>query len=194
MAAAGPDAPTLCGDWTTRDLAAHLVVRERRLDASPGILISALAPHTEKVQAQYATRPYADLLELVRTGPPIWSPLKIVDAKANLGEMFVHHEDVRRAGPEWEPRDLGAKWDAALWSVARQMGRMAFRKAPCTVVLDGGEGRRLTPRRAAGTDEVVLSGTPAELALYVFGRDAVRVDFRGPESAVATVRALPRGV
>ncbi len=25
----GPDAPTLCGDWTTADLAAHLVVRER---------------------------------------------------------------------------------------------------------------------------------------------------------------------
>ena len=28
----GPDAPTLCGDWTTRDLAAHLVMRERRPD------------------------------------------------------------------------------------------------------------------------------------------------------------------
>ena len=23
----GPDAPTLCGDWSTRDLLAHLVVR-----------------------------------------------------------------------------------------------------------------------------------------------------------------------
>ena len=27
---AGPDAPTLCEGWTTRDLAAHVVVRERR--------------------------------------------------------------------------------------------------------------------------------------------------------------------
>ena len=34
MRAVGPDHPTLCGDWTTRDLAAHLVVRERRLDAA----------------------------------------------------------------------------------------------------------------------------------------------------------------
>ncbi|HEY4794287.1 MAG TPA: maleylpyruvate isomerase N-terminal domain-containing protein, partial [Mycobacterium sp.] len=33
----GPDAPTLCAGWKTRDLAAHLVVRERRLDATPGI-------------------------------------------------------------------------------------------------------------------------------------------------------------
>ena len=31
--AVGPDAPTLCEGWTTRDLAAHLVVRERRPDA-----------------------------------------------------------------------------------------------------------------------------------------------------------------
>ncbi|MFN7150135.1 MAG: maleylpyruvate isomerase N-terminal domain-containing protein, partial [Microthrixaceae bacterium] len=26
----GPDVPTLCEGWTARDLAAHLVVRERR--------------------------------------------------------------------------------------------------------------------------------------------------------------------
>ncbi|EME19727.1 hypothetical protein G419_13446 [Rhodococcus triatomae BKS 15-14] len=194
MTAVGPDAPTLCGDWTTRDLAAHLVVRERRLDASPGIVIKPLAPHTEKIRAQYATRPYAELLELVRTGPPLWSPLKLVDAKANLAEMFVHHEDVRRSGPNWEPRDLGPKWDAALWSPARQLGRMVFRKASCTVVLDAGEGRTVTPRRASGTGEVVLTGTPAELLLYVFGRDAVHVGFDGPESSIAAVKALPRGV
>ncbi|WP_346995752.1 maleylpyruvate isomerase N-terminal domain-containing protein, partial [Dietzia sp. SLG310A2-38A2] len=30
MRAAGPEAPTLCAGWTTRDLAAHLVVREAR--------------------------------------------------------------------------------------------------------------------------------------------------------------------
>ena len=34
--AVGPDAPTLAGEWTTRDLAAHLVVRERRPDAAAG--------------------------------------------------------------------------------------------------------------------------------------------------------------
>ncbi|MCW2608081.1 MAG: hypothetical protein JWO60_2774, partial [Frankiales bacterium] len=30
LAASGPDAPTLCPGWTTHDLAAHLVVRERQ--------------------------------------------------------------------------------------------------------------------------------------------------------------------
>jgi len=40
---AGPDAPTLCEGWRTRDLAAHLVIREHRLDAAPGILIPLFA-------------------------------------------------------------------------------------------------------------------------------------------------------
>ena len=47
-----PDSPTLCDGWDARDLAAHLVVRERRLDAAPGILIPALAGYTDRVQKQ----------------------------------------------------------------------------------------------------------------------------------------------
>src|SRR5437763_933578 len=39
MRTVGPNAPTLCGDWTTRDLAAHLVVREGRLDATAGVAV-----------------------------------------------------------------------------------------------------------------------------------------------------------
>ena len=30
LEAEGPEAPTLCEGWSTRDLAAHLIVRERR--------------------------------------------------------------------------------------------------------------------------------------------------------------------
>ncbi|MBM4708683.1 maleylpyruvate isomerase family mycothiol-dependent enzyme, partial [Rhodococcus hoagii] len=56
MRAVGPDAPTLCGDWTARDLAAHLVLRERRLDAAPGIMVSALEGYTERVQRSIAAR------------------------------------------------------------------------------------------------------------------------------------------
>ena len=39
FAEVGPDAPTLCAGWTTRDLAAHLLVRERRPWASAGIVV-----------------------------------------------------------------------------------------------------------------------------------------------------------
>ncbi|MFD4294922.1 TIGR03085 family metal-binding protein [Rhodococcus sp. NPDC058532] len=194
MTSVGPEAPTLCAGWTTRDLAAHLILRERRLDAAPGILVAPLAGHTARVQAGIAARPYPELLKLVRTGPPAWSPLRWFDAQANLGEMFVHHEDVRRAGAGWEPRDLGADWDGPLWSLAKRMTRMAFRRAPCTVVVEAGEGRRVIPRQVAGADQVTVVGTPPELVLYGFGRDAVRVALDGPDRAVAAVRALTRGV
>ena len=46
----GPDAPTLCPPWRTRDLAAHLVLRERRPDAAPGIWLRAAAGRTRRVQ------------------------------------------------------------------------------------------------------------------------------------------------
>ncbi|OYV23782.1 MAG: hypothetical protein B7W97_02165, partial [Mycobacterium sp. 20-66-4] len=48
MRSLGPDAATLCDGWTTRDLAAHLVIREYRPDAAPGILIPFFARHTAK--------------------------------------------------------------------------------------------------------------------------------------------------
>src|SRR3982074_781051 len=100
MRSVGPDAPTLCGDWTTRDLAAHLVVRERRLDATPGIAVPFLAGYTDKVQRQVAaSAEWDELLDKIASGPPIFSPFKILDPVANMGEMFIHHEDVRRAQP-----------------------------------------------------------------------------------------------
>ena len=104
----GPDAPTLCGDWTTRDLAAHLVVRERRPDTMPGIAVQAMSGWTEQVQDSYAERPYEDLVELVRTGPGRMSPFALpgADKMFNASEYAVHHEDVRRAQRGWTPRDL----------------------------------------------------------------------------------------
>jgi hypothetical protein len=35
----GPQAPTILEPWTTRDLAAHLVLRERDYLASPGLVL-----------------------------------------------------------------------------------------------------------------------------------------------------------
>src|SRR5690348_16465152 len=107
LRAVGPDEPTLCEGWKTRDLAAHLYIREHRLDATGGILIPGLASYTEKVQDKVAsTTDFDELIEKVGSGPPVLSPFKLFDAVANLAEMFIHHEDVRRAQPGWEPRPL----------------------------------------------------------------------------------------
>ncbi|MFD4183108.1 TIGR03085 family metal-binding protein [Rhodococcus sp. NPDC058514] len=193
MAEFGPDAPTLCGQWTVRDLAAHLVLRERRPDAAAGIMISALAGYTERVQASIARGSFEDLLEQIRTGPPAWSPMRPFDEQLNLAEMFVHHEDVRRGGADWQPRELDPAWQGPLWALARRMGGRAYRKASCTVVLERPDGERATVR-ATGGETVVLVGDPAELALHAFGRDAVRLETHGPEQAVQGLLALDRGI
>jgi uncharacterized protein (TIGR03085 family) len=188
----GPDAPTLCGGWQTKDLAAHLVLRDRRPDAAGGILIPALAARTQRVQDSYAAKPWAELVELVRTGPPIWSPFGIpgLTDLVNGAEYFIHHEDVRRGGDDWEPRPPDAARDAALWRTASMAGRMSYRRSPVGVTLRRPDGATAPLHRGPST--VVISGEPGELLLNVFGRDAARVEFEGDTEAVRTVRGLER--
>src|SRR4029453_11831870 len=50
LLAVGPDAPPLCAGWTARDLAAHLVIRERRPDATVAGLIPPLAGRVAHVR------------------------------------------------------------------------------------------------------------------------------------------------
>ncbi|MEC3914779.1 TIGR03085 family metal-binding protein [Nocardia sp. CDC160] len=191
MAEAGPDAPTLCGEWTTRDLAAHLIVRERRPDAAPGIMLKPFAPYLERVQAKVARRPFAELLDEVRGGPPFY--LRPVDSLMNTTEMFVHHEDVRRGAPGWEPRTLSAEDENSLWKILQGLARMAYRKSPVTVALTTPDGRR-TVAHQAGDRTVVLAGPPSELLLHAFGRNAVRLEATGTPEDVALVHALDRSV
>jgi uncharacterized protein (TIGR03085 family) len=112
----GPDAPTLCAGWTTRDLAAHLVVRERRPDAVATRLVPPVAGHAERVRRALAARPYTEVVAMVRN-PPWWSLLSnpLTDELFNGLEFFIHHEDVRRGRPGWEPRALDPGQRAALW-------------------------------------------------------------------------------
>ncbi|CAM3057490.1 TIGR03085 family metal-binding protein [Skermania piniformis] len=194
MAAAGADAPTLCAGWTVRDLAAHVVIRERRPDAAPGILLSALASYTERVRQREAQRPFEELLELIGTGPPVWSPMYLIDAQVNGPEMFVHHEDVRRARAEWQPRVLPDQDEAALWGALGRVARKTYRRAPVTVVLANSRtGVRMTVRQAPGP-EAVLIGAPSELLLHAFGRAQVRLEFAGAQYAIRSVTELDRSV
>jgi uncharacterized protein (TIGR03085 family) len=189
----GPEAPTLCAGWSTRDLAAHLVVRERRLDATPGITIPFLAGYTAKVQDQMArSTGWDDLVEMVASGPPIYSPFRLLDSVANLGEMFIHHEDVRRAVDGWQPRVLDDSTAAALGRQLGLLSRMTLRKLPAQVTLQTTDGRRIA--RVGRGDPVTVIGEPQELVLFVAGRDAVRVEFDGDPQAVAAVRASHRGL
>jgi uncharacterized protein (TIGR03085 family) len=193
MRSVGPDAPTLCGDWTTRDLAAHLVVRERRLDTTPGIAVPFLAGYTEKVRRQAAeSTEWDELLDKVASGPPIYSPFKILDPVANLGEMFIHHEDVRRAQSTWEPRELEDTMVKALGRGLPLMARLTLAKAPAKVSLCTPDGKELAT--VGRGPELTVIGEPQELLLFISGRDTVRLEFGGDTALVEAVRASRRGL
>jgi uncharacterized protein (TIGR03085 family) len=192
----GPDAPTLCAGWQTRDLVAHLVLRERRPDAAAGVMGGPLAGHTARVQQRLGKRlSYTELIQAFRAGPPRMSPFALpgVDEKANTVEYFVHHEDVRRAQPDWQPRQLAEGLSTALWR--RMKGaRIFLRKAPVGIELareDGGSPYRVTVKNA--TPVVTVIGTPAELTMWVTGRASVaNIRFDGTEAAVAKLQAWSR--
>ncbi|MFF5129662.1 TIGR03085 family metal-binding protein [Streptomyces syringium] len=192
---AGPNAPTLCDGWRTRDLAAHVVVRERRSDAAAGLVFKPLAARLERVQAEFAAKPYEELLQLIRTGPPRLSPyaLKQVDEAANTVEFYIHTEDVRRAQPEWTPRVLDPVFSDALWSRVERMARMLGRRSPVGLVLRRPDGRTAVAHR--GTPVVTVTGEPGELTLFAFGRqDAARVELEGDKDAQTKLLEAKLGI
>jgi uncharacterized protein (TIGR03085 family) len=192
---AGPDAPTLCEGWTARDLAAHVVTRERRADAAAGIVVKALASRTARVQAEFAARPWEELLAMVAEGPSRRSvfALPAVDELANLIEFFVHCEDVRRARPGWEPRPLDADVAEALWRRLSGTARLTGRRSPAGLVLRRPDGQAVVARK--GAPVVTVTGEPGELAVFTSGRQShAVVQLEGPEAAVAAVRGAKLGV
>ncbi|MDF5755993.1 TIGR03085 family metal-binding protein [Spongiactinospora sp. TRM90649] len=192
----GPDAPTLCAGWTTFDLAAHLVLRERRLDAAGGIAIKALAPYTASVQESLKKKHgYAGLIRLVREGPGgVYGLVPGADEAVNGVEFFVHHEDVRRAQPGWQPRELPDGQQRTLWKRLARMSRLVLRRAPVGVVL-----HRLGGGVALGGDRdaphVEVTGQAAELLLFCMGRqEHARVDLSGDEAGIARLKGTHLGM
>lgn len=187
----GPDAPTLCEGWATRELAAHLVVRDRQPKAWAGIVVPPLSRLADSAMAGQTARPYEELVATVRAGAPKWSPFGLPGVKdvANLLEFVIHHEDVRRAQPGWGPRAVPRSLADPVWTAVRLSARAAYRKAP--------DGVRL--RRAGTSSEttgkggalvVTVVGDPVELALFQSGRQRVaRVDLSGDDAAVARLLA-----
>lgn len=191
----GPDAPTLCGEWTTRDLAAHLIIREGRPDAAIGILVRPLASYTESVQASVAKKPWPELVEAVRNGPPIYSPFRLpgVAGMADMFEFVIHHEDVRRGEPGWQPRQLPASEQDLLWQRLGKAGRMLARTSPVGVDLRRSDtGQTATVK--AGTPAVTLVGEPLEMLLRLYGRSEVVLDIEGREDVVAAFQSASFGV
>lgn len=192
--AEGPDSPTLCEDWTTRELAAHLVVREGRPDTALGRLGGPLAAWTDKVQSDAASQDYSKLVDLVRSGPPIWSAFRVawVDGQLNTLEYYVHHEDVRRGKPGWQTRELPEELNDFIWDRFRLAGRGWFSGVPGGVTLER-TNTGATHKVKGGDPMVTVSGEPGELIMVAFGRREADVTISGDDDAVAAFREAKMG-
>ncbi|HTJ37658.1 MAG TPA: TIGR03085 family metal-binding protein [Dactylosporangium sp.] len=196
LLAAGPDAPTLCEGWVTRDLAAHLVLRERRPDAAAGIMIKSVAGHTQKVQDRLAAGDYAALVETVRTPGLIAKP-GFLEEGMNLVEFFVHLEDVRRAAPGWAPRELPSEYANALGARAKGSARLSARRFPARILVKAAGREPFTAGRgdADASRQVTVEGAPGEVLLFFTGRQAVAdVELSGPDDLVERLKGARLGI
>lgn len=186
----GPDAPTLCEGWTTFDLAAHLVIRERNPVAASGIVVAALAGLTERGMAREKRRGFAAVGDRLRGGPPP-GPFAVpgLREQLNLVEYAVHHEDVRRANGLARRRDIEDLQDA-LWPKIRRLARFAIRGVPAgggIHLVRAGNGEVAHARH--GDRVATVTGEPLELLLWAYGRGAhADVEVHGDPDVLADAR------
>ena len=192
----GPDAPTLCEGWTTSHLATHLVVRDGRPDLIVGPMLPIVGSYAKNAVRAIRKQPWPDLVEAVREGPPIYSPTALgpIDELVNLIEFFIHHEDVRRAAPQWEPRELPRAEEQAIWTALTRASRLMFRRSRVGVELISPYGRnRAKPVTPQG--DVALDGLPSELVLAAYGRRAhARIEEVGSADAISALWASKLGL
>ncbi|MFB9314894.1 TIGR03085 family metal-binding protein [Nocardioides plantarum] len=190
----GPDAPTLTGDWVARELLAHLFVREHRPLAAAGIAVPPLARLTDRAMDRAGRRDYRQLVAKVREPGLTPFALRPVEVLANTLEYLVHHEDLRRAQPDWTPRALAPDDLDAVWRSIRQAGRGLARPAGVPLSIRRSDTDETATLRG-GEPSVVVSGPVVELVLFLFGRDQWRdLVFEGRDELVAKVREADLGM
>lgn len=185
----GPDAPTLSGDWKVRDLVAHMLVREGH-PAAVGLVVPPLSGLTELATRRTARKEFTVQVERLRNGPPVYSPIAVpkLDAILNTLEFYVHHEDIRRAQPTWQPRDLSRHDQALLWKMISAAGKGLVRRAPVGLRIERSDKAQ---QAVLKNDEpsVTVRGLPSEVVLFVYGRkEQAQVELVGRDEDVAAVR------
>jgi uncharacterized protein (TIGR03085 family) len=194
LAELGPDAPTLCDGWATKELAAHVYVRERRPDASLGVLpLGPLSAYTDRVmRSVLRVHGYDEIVSRLRTVPPLWRVTGL-DAAVNTVEFFVHTEDVRR--PNTLPvRDMPEEFEEAIWRRLSKQARLSFRRAGVRVRLVPTVGAPVEVG-PADAERVEVRGRPSEILLLAYNRKAdARLDIDGTASAVDALQHARLGL
>jgi uncharacterized protein (TIGR03085 family) len=192
----GPDAPTLLTPWTARDIAAHLILRERDPLAGPGLVLPGpWHRFAERRSRSLALRDFSWLTATLRSGPPPgFFRIGWVRQLPSLNEFFVHHEDLRRANGG-DPRTNEQAMDEALWRNVRRGAWLLARllRGAGLELVWAGTAQSVRARR--GEPAARIAGLPGELLLYLFGRQgAAQVEVSGPAAAVEAVRRARFGM
>ena len=195
---AGEGAPTLCEGWSVKDLVIHLLIRERDPIGATAIVVPQLDKLAQRSARRMADQDFTALVERVRGGPPLWSLMKVpaLDRLLNTLEYFVHHEDIRRAAPGWAPRELTDREQRVLFKGAATAGKGFVRSVGVPVEIRWTDGEReRTAVLAGGDDPVVVTGAPAELTMFLFGRDQhTGLTFEGPQESVDALTSKSLGI
>ena len=199
LSAVSPDAPTLCEGWQARHLAAHVVLREHDPIVVLALALPALSARAEAAIGRLADESatpggYGDLVDRLAAGPSRLHPTAWAQERANLLELFVHTEDVRRGSGPVAPPILDPDHTEALWNAVCSQSGARLRRVTAGVILVRPDGVRHHLHHArAGSGTVVVRGDVGELALFVHGRGAAAdVDLRGADHDLAELTgAMP---
>ncbi|AGL15295.1 maleylpyruvate isomerase family mycothiol-dependent enzyme [Actinoplanes sp. N902-109] len=169
------DAPSLCGDWTVKEVAGHLVAATGR--PAFGFLAKNgfnLHKANSRLAVQTAERPVAELAQALRDTADTIAKAPIVGYPGQLTDAQVHGQDMRR--PLGLPH--GLQLDRLKVSLDFMVGGHAIGFAP---------KRRLAGLRWEASDLNWFSGVgplvagPAEaLLMAMCGRGAVLPELDGP--------------
>ncbi len=186
----GPASATLCADWTSFDLLIHLILRENRPDAAFGQNIPFLKENALKLKSAIIRNGFEKAVADFANGPklPSFFALPGVDSAANTFEFVVHHEDLLRAQPNYQVRELPRQQLETLWKWFTKAAPLYFRKAKMGLVLESELGTYTIKK---GKECITLKGSVIDLILYAFGRKSVaNIEFSGEPILIEQIKSL----
>jgi len=173
-----PNAATWCRGWTAYDVAVHIWILKRDPIGWPGVVVPRLGRRrVARIQERWS---YGELVDRLRQQPGAIAAMPLdrwEDHRHALGEYWVHTQDVARPQGVVQP-EMDEELAEALWlRVQRAAARLHRRTRGLTLAHH--DGRQVIVTR--GTPALRVSGTPAELMCWTYGRPAeVRIEPRQP--------------
>ncbi|RRO18425.1 maleylpyruvate isomerase family mycothiol-dependent enzyme [Saccharopolyspora rhizosphaerae] len=181
--------PSLCGGWTVREVAAHLLAPLESRLTWPRVLLSVLRyrgdldRYVDEQTREWARRPTDELVAGLRRGAGTQMDVPFVGPYGPMTDTCIHLRDAARPlGLDVNPPPRS--WRAALDFLVSKTGARAFFPAA-----------RLTGLRLTATDQDWAGGEGTEvcgpseaLALAITGRPVALADLEGPGVDVLSSR------